>query len=338
MSAPLVVADVRLTIGAAFIGCLVAVGLSAVLGFQAFLYFRIFPHDSSRYKFLVAWIWFVDTAHTVLISLGVWHYAIMNYGNPAATTLIFPGFALNNVMTTSITFSVNTFYLLRIHRLSKGNWWFTVPIAILCLSRLSVSYSTTIVMFRAKTFHTFLAQYKGVLIGSLSVSAATELAIAGSRWYFLKKIARDGYAVTHEAVDAVLVFTVNDGIMTCAVILVSATCFLTMPHYWVFTGVFFSIAKMSGNSLLATLLMRNWYRHKHVNPVARTIPMRARGQFSDGLQNTHPRSRASLDNESARNVDLNRKPAKMEVFVDHQVELVEDFPRMGYGRVTPEAM
>jgi len=260
--------------------CIFGISVPISNKFQTFLYFQIFPNDSTRYKFLVAWIWIVDWAHTALICAGVWHYAISNFGDAAATAVIYPGFALNNIMTTSVTFSVNIFYLTRIHKLSKGNLLFTIPILLLALARLSVSYSTSIEMFRSKTFHVFLAEHKAVLISSLSVSAITELAIAGSRWYFLKCI-REGYSMSHEAVDAVMVFTVNDGIMTCAVIVIAGACFLTMPHYWIFTGVFFSIAKISGNSLLATLNLRNWYRHRHVEPQARTIPMLPRGQFGD---------------------------------------------------------
>ncbi|KAJ7849898.1 hypothetical protein B0H13DRAFT_2674607 [Mycena leptocephala] len=69
--------------------------------------------------------------------------------------------------------------------------------------------------------------------------------------------------------------------MTCAVVVAAVTCFIAMPHYWIFTAFFFSIAKVSGNSLLATLNLRNWYRHRHVEPQARNIPMLPRGQFSD---------------------------------------------------------
>ncbi|KAJ7467439.1 hypothetical protein B0H11DRAFT_2239444 [Mycena galericulata] len=315
--------NVHLTIGAALAGCFLAVGLSAVLGFQTFLYFHIFPNDSSRYKFLVAWIWLVDSAHTVLICMGVWHYAIDNFGNPAATATIYPGFALNNIMTTSVTFSVNLVANLQIlfvedSQVKQGQsvvydsycadalpfvqyYRLQYAQALLCLARLSVSYSTSIEMFRAKTFHTFLAQSKSVLISSLSVSASTELAIAGSRWYFLRRL-RGGYLTSHEAVDAVLVFTVNDGI---AVILIAGACFLSMPHYWVFTAVFFSIAKMSGNSLLATLNLRNWYRHRHVPPQARTIPMLPRGQFSDTqYPNLSPDKQAPVTDK----IDLNGMP------------------------------
>jgi len=221
----------------------------------------------------------VDTAHTVLICTAVYHYAIDNFGNAAATAFIHPGFALNSIMTVNITFSVNLFYLSRIHKLSKGNLYLTIPIALLCFSRLGVAYSAGFELFKSKTFHNFLP-HKAFLIATLAISAGTEMVIAGSRWYFLRRI-REGYSMSHEAVDAVLVFTLNDGIMTCAVVLAAVILFITMPHYWIFTAFFFSIAKVSGNSLLATLNLRNWYRHRHVEPQTRNIPMLPRGQFSD---------------------------------------------------------
>ncbi|KAJ7849908.1 hypothetical protein B0H13DRAFT_2361006 [Mycena leptocephala] len=324
------VPDIHLTIGAAQVGCLVAVGLSAVLSFQTFLYFQIFPNDSSRYKFLVFWIWLVDLAHTALICTAVWHYAIDNYGNPAATAVIHPGFAPNSIMTVNITFSVNmlcTQMILVVLPLmilvfenlqllfdedsqmavSKGNLYFTIPIVrMLTLSSNTATYNIHRLSFAspvsrwlmsgyhiAKTFQNFLP-HKAILIATLSVSACTELVIAGSRWYFLRCI-REGYSMSHEAVDAVLVFTydlVGSPITSAlspyliphirsAVVVAAVTCFIAMPHYWIFTAFFFSIAKVSGNSLLATLNLRNWYRHRHVEPQARNIPMLPRGQFND---------------------------------------------------------
>ncbi|KAJ7834409.1 hypothetical protein B0H13DRAFT_2369906 [Mycena leptocephala] len=289
------VPDIHLTIGAAQVGCLVAVGLSAVLSFQTFLYFQIFPNDSSRYKFLVFWIWLVDLAHTALICTAVWHYAIDNYGNPAATAVIHPGFTLNSIMTVNITFSVNIFYLTRIHKLSKGNLYFTIPIAMLCFARLAVAYAGGITLFQAKTFHNFLP-HKAILIATLSVSACTELVINLSLAP-AERLTVPHADRSHEAVDAVLVFTVNDGMRPVgrgsayprrqssadlgAVVVAAVTCFIAMPHYWIITAFFFSIAKVSGNSLLATFNLRNWYRYRHVEPQARNIPMLPRGQFSD---------------------------------------------------------
>ncbi|KAJ7234146.1 hypothetical protein C8J57DRAFT_1480102 [Mycena rebaudengoi] len=282
--------DVHLTIGAALAGCMVAVGLSAVLGFQTFLYFRIFPEDSTRYKFLVAWIWLVDSAHTVLICAGVWHYAIDNFGNQASTAVIYPCVVLPP-----------SFYPRE------------VPILILMsgLSGFAISAGPPLLLPSLMSSGVIFHEHQDSVPGSRPRRFTTSLrsprsarlvfhyregqqSTVGLNLQFIRiRIYRTGYRVLPlvfptehtpgilDAVDAVMVFTVNDGIMTCAVIVIAATCFLTMPHYWIFTAVFFSIAKMSGNSLLATLNLRNWYRQKHVEPRAMTIPMKPRGQFSD---------------------------------------------------------
>ncbi|KAJ6490840.1 hypothetical protein C8R45DRAFT_928669 [Mycena sanguinolenta] len=330
------VPDIHLTIGAALIGCVVAVGTCLLL-------FLVLDQVLTCRQ--VAWIWLVDSAHTVLICTAVWHYAIDNFANPAATAVVHPlninfnllppsGFALNSIMTVNITFSVNLFYLSRIHKCSltysklsmacaksEGSEqgqsvlddsycpalllpsrYFSALLFKACLNStyqwwLIPRASSFRARFKATTFLKFLP-HKAFLIATLSISACTEMIIVGSRWYFLRCI-REGHSMwvlsfiytecltmahadrPHEAVDAILVFTVNDGIMTCAVVLGALICFITMPHYWIFAAFFFSIAKVSGNSLLATLNLRNRYRYRHVEPHARNIPMLPRGQFSD---------------------------------------------------------
>lgn len=147
------VPDIRLTVGAAQVGCLVAVGFAfsplpqptslrltpyphttdsppylvskhfstskssptTHLGISswydmlvAFLHSGPSPHFSTGFLDLVRGIsnirpllvdvdmfpWYVcrlvDLAHTALICTAVWHYAIDNYGNPAATAVIHP--------------------------------------------------------------------------------------------------------------------------------------------------------------------------------------------------------------------------------------------------------
>ncbi|KAJ7881547.1 hypothetical protein B0H14DRAFT_3433917 [Mycena olivaceomarginata] len=65
---------------------------------------------------------------------------------------------------------------------------------------------------------------------------------------------------SHEAVDAVLVFTVNDGMLPT----------MALPP-----------SLLRSMESTRNLNLRNWYRHRHVEPHARNIPMLPRGQFSD---------------------------------------------------------
>ncbi|KAJ3813832.1 hypothetical protein F5876DRAFT_73528 [Lentinula aff. lateritia] len=128
----------RLTLGSAFAGCMVAVGLSAVLGFQVFLYFRIFPSDALQYKVLVGWIWVLDVVHTVLLCTTMWQYLIVNFGNVVALGEIFPTAAVDISMTAITTLTVNGW---RIYKMSEHNWWLIGPIASLSVSQAGLSFT-----------------------------------------------------------------------------------------------------------------------------------------------------------------------------------------------------
>ncbi|KAF7307600.1 hypothetical protein MIND_00555200 [Mycena indigotica] len=114
-------------------------------------------------------------------------------------------------------------------------------------------------------------------------------------------------------VDAVVVFTINDGFLTCAIVFAAITCVLRLPGTFVWIGIHFNIAKLYSNSILATLNLRNWYRHRH-----RPLGIPLNGRHNQPLRAV-PRSIISQDKPSITGSDNLTRP-NMEVFIDHQVE------------------
>ncbi|KAJ7243401.1 hypothetical protein B0H12DRAFT_1236436 [Mycena haematopus] len=303
------VVQVHTTVGAAFAGCLTAVALSAILGFQTFLYFQIFPGDALRYKVLVGWIWMLDAAHTIAICSSVWAYGITHFGDPNYTKQIVPTLAVTVAFTAITTLSVNIFYGWRIHKMSKGNWWITGPIMLLAITRVGLAFVTTIEMILTRTFPAFAAGFNVVLTCGMSVSAATDIVVSTARYYYLRNL-KQGYSGTQEVVDAVVIFTINDGCLTCAIAIVAIIFLLRMPDNFIWLGIYFNIAKLFSNSVLATLNLRNWYRHR---PRPMGIPMtRPHAQ----VLTTHTISSNTPAGSDKRAVDEQR----MQVFVDQQIE------------------
>jgi len=260
---------VSLTIGAALAGGMVAVALSAVVGFQTFLYFRIFPSDSPHYKLLVTWLWVSDFAHTVMICVSVWLYTVVNFTNPEVVHRIFPTVALTVTLTAFTTLSVNGFYGHRIYKLSKKNWWITGPILFLSVARVAMGLATTVEMMKEKEFPLFAQKFKILFTSGLVLSAFTDVLVSAARYYYLRNL-KDGYLTSREMVDTVVVFTINDGALTCIVVVASIICWLSMSNL-VYLGIYFTIAKLYSNSVLSTLNLRNWYRHRY------DLPRRPRG-------------------------------------------------------------
>ncbi|KAJ7043126.1 hypothetical protein C8F04DRAFT_1073764 [Mycena alexandri] len=283
--------EIRSTVGAVVAGCMTSVALSAVLGFQTFLYFQVCLYGGVRDMALTI----LDATHTVLICTAVWQYAIENFGNNAVVTTIFP---YGNVAITAIT-TLTSLPL----TVSKQNWWLTMPIIFLCIARVV----TTVELIITKTFPKFAAHFNIILICGMSVSAATDIIVSAARYYYLRNL-KQGYTGTQEVVDAVVVFTINDGCLTCAVVLAAIACLLRMPHNFIWLGIYFTIAKFYSNSVLATLNLRNWYRHRP-RPMGIPLP-RPTGL---AMQTVSTGSGAT----GKRSAEMH---SRTEVFVDQQVE------------------
>ncbi|KAJ7336745.1 hypothetical protein DFH08DRAFT_964707 [Mycena albidolilacea] len=271
--------NLPLTMGALLGGSLIAVGLSAIVGFQVFLYFQLFPTDTLPYKALVmllsssafsnidrilqvAWIWITDTAHTICVCVTVWEYVGQHLTNPEKLQEIVPSYSVRMfipryspvlieelfqatiILTLIATLNVNLFYAWRIHKMSKYNWWLTGFIVRLVFVFLHVVFDEdrTWIMITVRDWATFNMNFKACKVAAWCISAATDVVISAARYYHLRGL-KQGYIPTQELVDVVVVFTINDGLLTCVTVIVVLACLLTMPKNFVWMGIFFSLAK-----------------------------------------------------------------------------------------------
>ncbi|KAJ7636780.1 hypothetical protein FB45DRAFT_1024879 [Roridomyces roridus] len=283
--------SIHLTLGPLLAGSMSAVGLSAIVGFQTFLYFRIYPQDKMRYKLLVGWVWLVDAAHTLFICLTVWDFAISHFGDQEHLTVIpmwypvlfllhwqleFPDdLQAHALMAFTATFSANmkVLHLANLQKytvfclnpvkwrftkspVSKGNWCLVVPIVMLCFARITCGLAPVYGEIKYKLWATIVRAM------SFITSAITDIVISSARYYYLRRL-NQGYFQTKEVLDTVLVFTINDGMLTSAVAVVIMSCTLAMHTNFVWIGIYFNFAKLFANSILATLNLRNWYRQMH---------------------------------------------------------------------------
>ncbi|KAJ7805160.1 hypothetical protein B0H14DRAFT_3485346 [Mycena olivaceomarginata] len=294
---------VSLTLGAFIIGGFISVALSAVVGFQTFLYFQIFPMDTLPYKSLGFGLLILD--HTASVCATIWQYAVLNFNNPAILLEIVSAFPVAIAFTLISTLNANLFYTWRIHKVSKYNWWLTGPIdwdSSQVLKRMPHATQDTPAL--SKHWGTLAANYKGWVVAGMAVSAATDIVISAARYYYLRDL-KQGYMATPEMVDAVVIFTINDGAPPSLHLLP----FVGMPKNFIWLGLYITVAKLFSNSILTTLNLRNWSRHRH-----RPMGIRLTRQ-TQANRNTLQISTTSTKIQSGDGM-----PAAMEVFMDQQVE------------------
>ncbi|KAF7290851.1 hypothetical protein MIND_01326300 [Mycena indigotica] len=307
--------DVRSTIGALYAGCMASVAVSAVLLVQTFLYFMIFYQDNARLKTFVGWIWAGDAAHTISICVAVWQYGVLHFGRPMYLATISPALTGTVVLTGINILNANIFYSWRIHKMSKGNLWLTIPIAFLCLVRLIMTIFLSVVMTFSNTWDLIEARYGSTLMASLAISAGTDIFLAATRYFYLREL-KQGYMGVPAMVDAVVIFTINDGLLTCSIGIASMICFTLMRHNFVWVGIYFTLSKFYSNSIMATLNLRNWYRHRNRPYLGPQVDHTARTRPRVGETSKSGRSSATGDHEF---LDLDEVQS-VEVYVDQRVE------------------
>ncbi|KAF9553372.1 hypothetical protein CPC08DRAFT_787686 [Agrocybe pediades] len=86
------------TFGALVLGEIVSAGLSGIVIVQGIVFFKLYPEDNLRLKVFVAIVWFLDLAHTALVSAAVWHSLIKTFGRSALVDVIPKSIAVSRIL------------------------------------------------------------------------------------------------------------------------------------------------------------------------------------------------------------------------------------------------
>ncbi|KAJ7346078.1 hypothetical protein DFH08DRAFT_809918 [Mycena albidolilacea] len=293
--------DIHLTLGPLIAGTFSAVGyalhlvadpgaenlsLSTIVGFQTFLYFQIYgPKDEMRYKLLVAGVWLVDASHTVFICLTTWDYAIPHFGDKEHLAVI----------------------------------------SDLCFQYVHFTIAFKLKRPRDRASHPSSSAIRRVVRAlSFVSSAVADIVISAARYYYLREL-KQGYIQTREVVDTVVVFTINDGLLTSVIAITMMGCVLAMHTNFVWIGLFFNLAPLFSNSILATLNLRNWYRHMH-RPMGISL-----------TRNTAPKSRFAPMSPRTEITPNHSEIADIDIQVNKEIEYhVEMMDKSAMDRRIPE--
>ncbi|KAI0801518.1 hypothetical protein C8Q74DRAFT_498334 [Fomes fomentarius] len=243
------------SMGAVLVGSLIAMFLSGAVWMQVFLYWQLYPKDVLRIKFMVMFVWALDTLHSAMTMTANWQYLINNFGEWETIDEITWSVAVSVALTASITFFVHCFFIHRIYSLSRGNLWISLPLVLLALVRLIAASISTSEMISLKSYSGFVNGYDFVFTIGLSTAASLDIFVTIGLCYFLRR-GRSGLGSMDRIIDAITLYTIENGMLTCVTTVVSLICWLTMPTNLIFLGLHFAISKLYANSFLATLNAR----------------------------------------------------------------------------------
>ncbi|KAJ7292562.1 hypothetical protein C8J57DRAFT_1490070 [Mycena rebaudengoi] len=243
------------TLGAMLLGGFFASLLSGVVNVQTVLYYRTYKTDPTGIKVLVLCVWALDNLHTAFIWNGLWGGLINNYGDGSRIDHI-PWCAPLEyiiILTALVTFMVHCFFANRIFRLSRNNWYMTLPVVLLALLRLGSASVSTWEMYTFPS--TLIVHAFWIFTLGLSVSSAVDVLIAGFLIHLFQSSRTDAGKYLNRVIEKLMIYAFETGSLTCLGTVISMICArsLSFPQC---KGLHFVIGKLYANSLLVTLNTR----------------------------------------------------------------------------------
>jgi len=249
----------------------------------------------------------------------IWNYIIPHFGDVPRVDYIPWTVAMTIIVTAILTIIVHSFLALRIHRLLKNDWRITGPILILAVLRLCSACVTGSEMIRLQSFAAFARQFRWVFTLGLALSTAVDVLITVTLCYKLRSSRTGSAFSTDNIIDSLVIYTLENGSLTCAGTVLSMIFWLTMSYNRLFLALHFIIAKLYANSLLATLNTRkrlsesrfqNTHSSDHRLPVIFT-------EFPGGPRQTYrPKHFSGTDISETKTV----VDAKLQISVQKTVE------------------
>ncbi|KAG6910261.1 hypothetical protein DXG01_012072 [Tephrocybe rancida] len=242
------------SLGAILIGCVIAATIYGCTCYQMFSYWQN-SRDSPRFRALITVVWLLDTIHMVFIAHAVYHYAVKNFGNPAALeesvwsvlAQVYLATWSDSIVRATVSTAVGFGYVrplkislaLEFTTLSNSEWEES------SVSRLYCCHGR--IYSRLMTMHTPEAAknvfYIYITFGGL---IACDVLIAGSLCIALSKH-RSVFRSTNSLINIFILYTVNTSLLTTVCAIASLITAVVWPKNMVYLALIFNLSKRKDN-------------------------------------------------------------------------------------------
>ncbi|KJA20882.1 hypothetical protein HYPSUDRAFT_769358 [Hypholoma sublateritium FD-334 SS-4] len=182
-------------------------------------------------------------------------YLINNFFNPLQLLRSIWSANVLFAITGSIVLIVHVSYATRIYYVSGKKLPIPIFITFISLGNFSLGWALMAVIFE----HPIISSITGTaddMGKAVFISAAvTDIIIAGTLSYYLNQ-ARTGIKQTDKMIDGLMMYTINNGILTSLFSIVSLILVFTFPNDLYSLAVSQVIGKLYSNSLMATFNSR----------------------------------------------------------------------------------
>ncbi|KAI0706365.1 hypothetical protein C8Q76DRAFT_749326 [Earliella scabrosa] len=227
---------------------------------QTFQYYRSEKAraDVTFLRFIVGFLWVLDTIHEVLIIMIPYYYLVTNYANPFALLRTYWAIPTEIILNAIIAFTVESFFVMRIWKLSRN------PFVTGACFVFTVAHGAMNLIFPIRVyFYPILieaeTELKSTASAGLSVAVVADLAISGAMVWYLNK-GKTGIRRSDDMIGRLIAMTITTGVLTTVFVIANLIAYQAAPEELYNLFFNFMLGKLYINALLTSLNSRTFVR------------------------------------------------------------------------------
>ncbi|KAI0078275.1 hypothetical protein K474DRAFT_1706666 [Panus rudis PR-1116 ss-1] len=247
------------TLGVFVIGVMFNTYLYGLVTFQFAKYYRIKFNDPPAIKYMIFFLFVLDTFHSAALMWMVWAYCVTNYTNPDILAIGLWPHMFTPVATALAAIMTQVFLGYRIYRLSNSIYLYGIVLAIAfpgCVLGIITGIRAMILQELDK-----LVALEKIIIGWLTLQVSCDFLITGTLIYILWN-SRTGFRKTDSVLYRLMRGAIQTGLFAGIFSIADLITFLALPQTNLYGMFAIPIGRIYTNTLLDTLLARDELREK----------------------------------------------------------------------------
>ncbi|KAI0090562.1 hypothetical protein BDY19DRAFT_717758 [Irpex rosettiformis] len=248
-----------LILGPLLVGILFNTYLYGLVTYQFALYYKTKFNDPPAIKYMVLFLFALDTVHSVAVMWMLWEYCVAGYGEPATLAVALWPYTFTPIATGLASMVTQLFLGWRIYRFSKSKVIFGIVITLSvpsCILGMICGSKAWIIKYSDK-----LSSLTSIVTAWLVMQVAVDVFVTGVLGFLLAR-SKTGFRKTDSVINQLIRGAIQTGLFAGIFSLGDLITFIKMPETN-FYGMFaIPIGRIYTNTLLDTLLSRRGLRQQ----------------------------------------------------------------------------
>ncbi|KAF9041518.1 hypothetical protein BJ165DRAFT_291045 [Panaeolus papilionaceus] len=242
--------DVQPLFGPMLIGVFCSMILYGVVLSQFYTYYITSKNDPARIRYLVLYLFIVETIHTGFAMLMLYQPLIIHFGDERAISQFPAALTSGPILSVAISTPIQIFIGHRIHRL-QASFWVAGIVALLAVISCCGGVWTTVIIIMFRVFSKKPETHPPVmlwLIGSAVADIFITMSLSYSLW-----VRKTGIRATDAIITRIIVYTIQTGLLTSIAAILDVVLLIALPNLTVNFIFDITLVKLYAITLLSSL-------------------------------------------------------------------------------------